>query len=116
MIERELLFVRAGERCRGSIGIGAPRVVDDGEARCAIALDAPGLLRIDREISGQDPLQALLLAVQLLASVLSNLRDRGVALQELDGGRFPFEAYFGGLSPRRPTIRLRVRRSTKRRR
>lgn len=60
-----------------------------------IALD--GLEESLSPIMGEDPLQALCLALALAASLLRDEVARGTRLEYAAGGDFPLEAYFGGL-------------------
>lgn len=105
--EIELVFERDGQRAQGFIRIGQPFVVDDLEARCEVEASAPGVLRLHQTFSGNDTLQALLLAVRFLATMLAHHRGKGLRLLDLDGEEWPFDAYFGPFAAEVPTARER---------
>jgi hypothetical protein len=75
-------------------GVGRPHPTDTGEWRCPVWLDGlhPGL----PEIAGEDALQALGLAWQLLAQLLRDFVRSGGRLEFPGGGTVPLDAYFGG--------------------
>ena len=74
--EELLLFVgQAGDRTEGRIAIAQPVVVPGGPAECWIALD--GLRIVNGPIYGESTLQALLLAISLVASEVDEFLARG---------------------------------------
>lgn len=85
-----------GRKVAGRIWIGRPEVVDDLESRCPVGLD--GLHERLGPISGNDTLQALLLAVRFVASLLRDFQELGgkVLLVENDEP-VDLRAYFGSL-------------------
>lgn len=115
----ELVFVRSGQRARGSITIRQPYVLDSAEARCEIQVTAPKVFRLRQSISGGDTLQALLLAIRYLATMLVHYKGKGLQLLEVDGEEWALEPYFGRLAfdnipPPTTTIWIRARRRRKR--
>jgi uncharacterized protein YndB with AHSA1/START domain len=96
--ERAVVFVDPrGRRTPGRIAVAQPRQISEGEARCRIGLD--GLSRV-RGAIGADPLQALLLALQLMAGELDQHLKRGYRVVDPDeDDDVPLEAYFGALVP-----------------
>jgi uncharacterized protein YndB with AHSA1/START domain len=94
--ERDVVFVAPdGTRTRGRIAVGRPRQISEGEARCPIALD--GLERL-RPISGNDSLQALLLAIRFLGMRLHDHLARGHRVVEPDDDEdVGLDNYFGAL-------------------
>lgn len=104
LVERELSFARGGQRARGVVAIYAPTVVDPAESCCEVEVRAPGVLQFRSAIRGADTLQALLLAIRFLAARLTDFQAKGGHIADVDGGEFPFEAYFGELNAApRPT-------------
>jgi len=84
-----------GRRALGRIAVAAPFVVDGLEARCRVALDG---LETLSPVSGASPLQALMLAVQLLGKRLHAFRARGGRIVERVGDEdVAIEATFGPL-------------------
>ena len=74
--ELSVSFVHAdGRKVAGQIWIGRPEVVDEVESRCPVGLD--GLWDRLPPISGCDTLQALLLAVRLVGSLLRDFHESG---------------------------------------
>lgn len=94
--ERTVVFVDpGGKRTPGRIAVGHPRRISEVEASCPIALD--GLQRM-RPISGDDPLQAMLLAIRFLGMRLQDHLARGYRVVDPDEDEdVPLEAYFGAL-------------------
>lgn len=105
----ELLFARGGRRSRGFLRIGEPWVVSDAQARCEIEIDAPGVLELRQAISGGDTFQALLLAIRFLATMLTHYQRKGLEVLDLEGDRWPMEAYFGALALETPRPMSRIR-------
>ncbi len=64
-----------GRRIGLHVRIGRPYVVDDLEARCPVAPD--GLHGDLRDVSGGSSLQALVLALRLVRTLLRDVVDRG---------------------------------------
>jgi hypothetical protein len=98
--ELRVFFVHPdGSKVLGRIWIGRPQVIDDLESRCPVGLD--GLHERLHPISGTDTLQALLLAIRLVASLLRDFQERGgnVLLVE-EGAPVDLGAYFGALVDR----------------
>jgi hypothetical protein len=62
---------------------------------CRLVLD--GLREIRAPISGNDRLQALLLALRLAAQLLEAFEEDGGKLEHPTGEPFELEPYFGGL-------------------
>jgi hypothetical protein len=98
--ELSVAFVHPdGRKVAGRIWIGQPEVVDDVESRCPVGLD--GLHERLPPISGGDTLQALLLAVRLVGSLLRDFHESGgqVFHSETDDA-VDLGAYFGSLVER----------------
>lgn len=108
IVEEAVVFVHAdGKREAGRIAIGKPFRVDENESRCPIALDGMHKLRT---ISGNCPLQAMLLAIQFLGHLLHGFTEQGGRVLDSDGNEIPLSAYFGPLL-RDPVISASQRRS-----
>jgi hypothetical protein len=95
------VFIRPdGRRVDGRIWIGLPERVDEREARCSFGID--GLHERLQPVSGNDTLQALLLAVRLGATLLQHFREEGGRIvRPGDDRSVDLEPYFGTLV--RPT-------------
>jgi len=96
-----VVFIRPdGRRVDGRIWIGLPERVDEREARCSFGID--GLHERLQPVSGNDTLQALLLAVRLGATLLQHFRQEGGRIvRPGDDRSVDLEPYFGTLV--RPT-------------
>jgi hypothetical protein len=89
----ELVRVRAsGERVSIVAEIGQPYHSVEGEWRTPVALH--GLDGRLSDICGEDSLQSLALAVEMVHRRLASIVEVGDQLLDTDGGEFPFEAYF----------------------
>lgn len=85
-----------GRRESGRIAVGLPFRFDAVECRCSVALD--GLDKISVSIKGESPLQALLLALQVLGFRLHQfVTTGGRVLAAADGDELPLTAFFGPL-------------------
>jgi hypothetical protein len=85
-----------GRRVPGRIWIGQPSQLDEVEAQCPVRLD--GLHEKLVPVAGNDTLQAMLLAVRLLASLLGDFQERGGRVLTRDTGEpLDLESYFGAL-------------------
>lgn len=82
-----------GRRVPGNIWVGAPEQVDNVEARCPVWLDG-----LDR-----DTLQALLLALRLLAARLATFEAEGGSVEYPDGEVVELDVYFGKLVAGEPS-------------
>lgn len=93
----DVAFVRPdGSRTQGVIAVGRPFRNESGGASCPVRLE--GLYPSLSDMTGQDELQALLLAVGLLERLLRAFVDEGGEVRFHDGGRdasLPLDAYFG---------------------
>jgi hypothetical protein len=88
-----------GRKVAGRIWIGRPEVVDEVESRCPVGLD--GLWDRLPPISGCDTLQALLLAVRLVGSLLRDFHESGgQVLHSENDEPVDLGAYFGSLVER----------------
>ena len=89
----ELVRVRAsGERVSIVAEIGQPCQSPDGFWRTPVALH--GLDGRLSDICGEDSLQSLALAVEMVHRRLASIVEVGDQLLDTEGGEFPFEAYF----------------------
>jgi hypothetical protein len=89
----ELVRVRAsGDRVSIVAEIGQPCQTPDGFWRTPVALH--GLDGRLSDICGEDSLQSLALAVEMVHRRLSSIVEDGDQLLDTEGGTFPFEAYF----------------------
>jgi hypothetical protein len=91
--KREMFLIRkSGERVPLIVEIGAPRQHTGGFWHTPVALHGvDGRLS---DICGEDSLQSLCLAVELVRRRISSLVGSGQRVVDEDGGDFPFEAYF----------------------
>lgn len=99
----DLLAVDAGgTRTPVALRVDAPVQLSPDEWRCAVRLD--GLHDSLVPIHGADSLQALCLALRLVASLLREFVTQGGRLFNADAGadaveaEWPLEAYFGWLA------------------
>jgi hypothetical protein len=89
----EVIHVRAsGERVSLVAEIGCPYQTPDGFWRTPVALH--GLDGRLCDISGEDSLQSLALAVEMVRRRLASLIDAGEQLLDSEGSELPLEAYF----------------------
>ena len=89
----ELVRVRAsGERVSIIAEIGQPYQSPDGFWRTPVALH--GLDGRLCDICGEDSLQSLALAIEMVHRRLASVVEDGDQLLISDGDEFPFEAYF----------------------
>lgn len=80
----------------GRIAVGLPEVGDEGQARCPVMLD--GHFHRPTAIAGADTLQALVLGLQFLATMLHEfVAQGGRVLYPDDDEDVPLDAVFGGL-------------------
>lgn len=90
----ELTHVRAsGERVSIVAEIGHPYQTPDGFWRTPVALH--GLDGRLCDICGEDSLQSLALAVEMVRRRLASLSDAGDQLLDSEGSDFSLEAYLG---------------------
>jgi hypothetical protein len=85
-----------GRRVPGRLWVGHPRQVDDQEAQCPVGIEGlhPNLSRV----RGLDTLQALLLATQLLAKLITAFQEDGGRIVHPDtDDPFELEPFFGRL-------------------
>lgn len=95
----ELVRVRAsGNRVSIVAEIGQPYPSPDGCWRTPVALH--GLDGRLSDICGEDSLQSLSLAVQMVHSRLASIVEDGDQLLDAEGSEFPFEAYFASIYDR----------------
>jgi len=73
--------------------IGLPYETSEGAWRTPVALH--GLHGRLCDIFGEDSMQSLSLAVEMVHSLLYSVIENGEKLLEVDGDEFPIEAYFG---------------------
>jgi hypothetical protein len=93
--EHVVLVAPDGRRTSGRIAVGLPVQLDATEATCDIVLD--GWTR-PLAVHGASPLQALLLAVQMLGMTLHDFVAKGGrVLSADDQSQVPLEAFFGPL-------------------
>jgi hypothetical protein len=100
--EEPFIFVHPnGDRMPGRIAIGKPHVTPEGDARCPMALDGcwyVGKDVVDKGVFGDNPLQALFLAMSLAGQLMHDFLERGGRVldpqEEVD---VPLDAYFGPL-------------------
>ena len=90
-----------GRRVPGNIWVGTPEQVDNVEARCPVWLD--GLDPTAHWIAGGDTLQALLLALRLLAARLATFEAEGGSVEYPDGEVVELDVYFGKLVAGEPS-------------
>jgi hypothetical protein len=83
----------AGSRLPIRAGVGVPHAGGAGEWRCPVWLD--GLHPLLPAMAGEDALQALGLAWQLLGQLLAGFVATGGRLEFASGGGVPLAAYFG---------------------
>jgi GNAT superfamily N-acetyltransferase len=96
----EFVAVHAdGSRGPVHVSVGVPTRRDTGEWRCRVRLD--GLEPSLPDIAGEDALQSLGLAFQLLGQLLARFEATGGRLEFPGGGRVPLAAYFGASGARR---------------
>ena len=89
----ELVRVRAnGERVSIVAEIGQPYQAPQGDWRTPVSLH--GLDGRLSDICGEDSLQSLALAVEMVHRRLASIVEDGDRLLDTDGGEFPFETYF----------------------
>jgi hypothetical protein len=89
----ELVRIAADGRSRViMIELGQPYHALEGEWRTPVALH--GLDGRLADICGEDSLQSLSLAVQMVHSRLSSIITAGDQLTYPDGSEFPFDTYF----------------------
>ena len=89
----EVIHVPAsGERVSIVVEIGQPYQSPDGFWRTPVALH--GLDGRLCDICGQDSLQSLSLAVEMVHRRLASLVEVGEQLLDSEGSEFPLEAYF----------------------
>jgi hypothetical protein len=89
----ELFWIRKnGERVAMCIEIGQPHKTSDGVWHTPVALR--GLDGRLSDICGEDSLQSLCLAAELVHSRLAAVVKNGERLVDGDGGDFPLPAYF----------------------
>jgi hypothetical protein len=89
----ELIRIRkSGERVSMSVEIGQPHKASDGVWHTPVALH--GLDGRLSDICGEDSLQSLCLAAELVHTRLAAVVESGERLVDSDGGDFPIEAYF----------------------
>lgn len=89
----EVIHVRAsGERVSIVAEIGHPYQTPDGFWRTPVALH--GLDGRLSDICGEDSLQALALAVEMVRRQLASVIEAGEKLLDSEGSEFPLEAYF----------------------
>ena len=89
----EVTHVRAsGERVSIVVEIGHPYQTPDGFWRTPVALH--GLDGRLSDISGDDSLQSLALAVEMVRRRLASVIEAGDQLLDSEGSEFPLEAYF----------------------
>lgn len=82
-----------GERAKFTIEIGRPtRTMDGSAVACAVALW--GWKERLEDVAGEDSLQALCLAMDLVRSLLLHAVEQGTRFLDDDGDPFPIEAYF----------------------
>lgn len=95
--EEQVVFVTAsGDRIPGRIAIGKPEHVTPEEVHCPIALD--GLYPRVGPIIGASSVQALLLAVRFLGTILHGFTSRGGRVVDpADDSDMAIEASFGPL-------------------
>jgi hypothetical protein len=72
-----------------------PRRIDDRESRCEFSIE--GLFSDSYSIGGNDTLQALLLALRMMARLLADFERDGGKILFPEGVPFDLEPYFGGL-------------------
>ena len=89
----KLIRVRAnGERVSVLVEIGAPYQAPEGFWRTPVALHGvDGRLS---DICGEDSLQSLSLAVEMVRRRLASIIEGGERLLDPEGAEFPMEAYF----------------------
>ena len=91
----ELVRVRAsGERVSIVAEIGQPYQTADGFWRTPVALH--GLDGRLCDICGEDSLQSLSLAVEMVHRRLASIVEDGEQLLDSEGSEFPLQAYFAG--------------------
>lgn len=89
----ELIRVRAnGERVTIVTKIGRPYQASAGNWRTPVALH--GLDGQACDVYGEDSLQSLALAVEMVHHRLASVVEAGDRLLDTGGGEFPFDAYF----------------------
>jgi hypothetical protein len=95
IVDEAVIYVYPdGQRRRGRIAIGHPTAVTPEEGSCAISLE--GYDRLRTPIVGCSPLQALLLAIRLMGSMLRSFIDRGgQVLGAKDGADLQLSVLFG---------------------
>lgn len=90
----ELTHVRtSGERVSIVAEMGHPYQTPDGFWRTPVALH--GLDGRLCDICGEDSLQSLALAVEMVRRRLASVIEAGEKLLDSEGNEFPLEAYFG---------------------
>ena len=90
----ELVRVHAtGESIPIVVEIGTPYRAPDGPWRTPVALH--GLDGRLCDICGEDSLQSLSLAVEMVHRRLASIVQDGDRLFDSEGSEFPFDAYFG---------------------
>jgi hypothetical protein len=93
--EERVVFVHPdGRRTPGRIAVGLPVELDATEASCQVALD--GCRETPGSIRGGSTLQALMLAVQFLSTLLHDFVSKGGrVLYPDDDADVPLDALFG---------------------
>jgi hypothetical protein len=95
----ELICVRgSGERVSIVAEIGQPYRTSDGFWRTPVALH--GLDGRLCDIGGEDSLQSLSLAVEMVHRRLASVLEAGEQLLDSEGSAFPLEAYFANAHDR----------------
>jgi len=91
--KREMFWVRKnGERIPLSVEIGAPRQHTDGFWHTPVALH--GLDGRLSDICGEDSLQSLCLAVEMVRHRIASVVEMGDRVVEEDDSDFQFDVYF----------------------
>jgi hypothetical protein len=91
--KREMFWLRkSGERVPMTVELGAPHQHTDGFWHTPVALH--GLDGRLSDICGEDSLQSLCLAVEMVRRRIGSLVELGDRVVDEDGGDFQFEAYF----------------------
>jgi len=95
--EERVTFVHPdGRREAGRIAVGLPELDDDGVARCPVV--AEGCYPRLHPMAGDGTLQALLLGVRLLGTLLHVFKERGGRVLAADEDEeLPLDAFFGPL-------------------
>jgi hypothetical protein len=83
---------KSGERVSMCVEIGQPHKASDGVWRTPVALH--GLDGRLSDICGEDSLQSLCLATEMVHSRLAAVVESGERLADGDGSDFPIQAYF----------------------